>query len=152
MFEAGGSRYGVPVEDVVMIAPRVPLRPLPYAPPGVTGVMRLLGAIVPVVDLGILVGGAPTAASFSARILVVACPRADGTSRRLGLLAQHMTDLQDVAEVAFTSPGVTMPEARGLGDIAPAGEDLLQVVRPCDLLTPDVREALFAEADRDGSA
>jgi chemotaxis-related protein WspB len=152
VFEAGGSRYGVPVEDVVMIAPRVPLRPLPQAPPGIPGVMRLLGALVPVVDLGVLLGGAPTATSFSSRIVVVTCTRADGTPRRLGLLAHQMTDLQEIADDAFASAGVTTPESRGLGDLAPAGPDLLQVVRPCDLLTPDVREALFAEADRDGSA
>ncbi len=51
VFEIGGNRFALPVEDVVQIVRAVAVTPLPLAPQVVEGVIDLHGLLVPVLDL-----------------------------------------------------------------------------------------------------
>jgi purine-binding chemotaxis protein CheW len=50
------ERYAVPVQDVAEVAPVGELTPVPGAPPAVMGVKSLRGRVIPVVDLGAVLG------------------------------------------------------------------------------------------------
>jgi purine-binding chemotaxis protein CheW len=70
-FEVGGQLYGIDVQQVREIVRDQAVTPLPHAPRLIEGVVDLRGAIVPVVDLGRALGGAPAGAGPRARIAVV---------------------------------------------------------------------------------
>lgn len=51
VFEIGGQRYGLPVEDVRELLRAVTVTPLPHAPAVVEGVVNVRGTLVPVLDV-----------------------------------------------------------------------------------------------------
>lgn len=56
VFLMEGQRYGLPIEAVQEIQQIVEISSLPEASPAVVGVINLRGAVVPVVDMRLLVG------------------------------------------------------------------------------------------------
>lgn len=55
-FVLSGERYGIELKYLAETRPSTPLRRLPSAPPHLAGLMNLRGELVPVVDLGPIVG------------------------------------------------------------------------------------------------
>lgn len=51
IFNLGEEPYALPVRQATEVVPRARLSPLPGAPTGLLGMLRLRGALVPVVDL-----------------------------------------------------------------------------------------------------
>ena len=58
-FKAGANRYAIDVVRVIELVPRVELRPIPHAPPFLAGLLSYRGKVIPVIDLGLLLDGAP---------------------------------------------------------------------------------------------
>lgn len=171
-FEVASERYGIPAAAVVEVVPNVPLRAVPGTVPGVVGVLRFRGALVPVVDLGILWAGRATPPRMSSRIVVcemtdAACaPESPGAVAmeneggagggplassmqahpRIGLLAEHVLHVTHVdPDAADAVPGPATPGARGLGRLVRDGDALLQLVRVADLVPRDVLASLVRE-------
>jgi purine-binding chemotaxis protein CheW len=69
--EARGCVYGLDVYQVREIVRAVPALPLPQAPPLVEGLVELRGGLLPLLDLGRVLGGAPRGHDATARIAVV---------------------------------------------------------------------------------
>ena len=69
-FEVAGHTYAIDVSQVREIVRWQPVTPLPNAPELIEGVIDLRGAVVPVVDLGRALGGAPVAPGQRTRIAV----------------------------------------------------------------------------------
>jgi purine-binding chemotaxis protein CheW len=69
--EARGRVYGLDVHQVREIVRSVPATPLPRAPAVVEGLVELRGGLLPLVDLGRMLGGEPGAGDVAARIAVV---------------------------------------------------------------------------------
>ena len=70
-FTAGAHRYAVDVARVVELVPRVELRDVPHAPASLAGLLGYRGQVVPVIDLGVLLGAAPCQDRLSTRIILV---------------------------------------------------------------------------------
>ena len=70
-FLAAGNRYAVNVTRVVEIVPRVGLRVMPHAPGFLAGFLGYRGQVVPVIDLGLLLGQDPCPDRLSTRIILV---------------------------------------------------------------------------------
>lgn len=69
--EVRGQVFGVEVHQIREIVRSQALTPLPNAPRLLEGVIDLRGAIVPVVDLGRALGGAPIDAGVRSRIAIL---------------------------------------------------------------------------------
>jgi purine-binding chemotaxis protein CheW len=104
--EVRGQVFGVDVQQVREIVRGQELTPLPKAPRLVEGVIDLRGAIVPVVDLGRALGGAPIEAGTSARIAIV---EVDGLV--FGLRAGAASDVLPVAAADVQSPPALVSQA-----------------------------------------
>src|SRR5262245_7266586 len=98
LFEAGGQRYGLDVSHIIEILPAVPLRGLAGVPYYVAGLLRYRGAVVPVLDISRLLGGASAVSRLSTRLVIVrykipgtpGIPGAPAAGERvLGLLVEH---------------------------------------------------------------
>ncbi len=102
-FEADSRHYALDVTLVREIVRSQEITPLPNAPELIEGVVELRGGVIPVLDLGRVLGGARTQTSTSSRIVVLEC---DGLL--LGLCVDAATDvlsldpvlLEDVPELA----------------------------------------------------
>ena len=68
-FHVGKDRFALRCADVVEVVPRVALRALPHAPAYIPGMFTYRGAVVPVIDLGLLMWGQPCADRLSTRII-----------------------------------------------------------------------------------
>lgn len=146
--ELAGERYGIPAAHVAEVVPAVPLRAVPGAREGVVGLLRFRGRVVPVVDLSLAWGGAPSPRRMSTRIVVCDLP-ADGgrPAGAVGVLAEHVTSVTRVdPDAAAAGVPPATPGARGLGRLVVDGDRLLQLVRPADLLDRDLLDALVREA------
>ncbi len=156
-FEVASERYGIEAVGVVEVVPSVPLRTVPGTVPGVTGLLRFRGGLVPVVDLGILWAGRPSPGRMSSRIVVcelagAAGPAgswADAVARarpRIGLLAERVLHVTSVdPDAAEAGEGPKTPGARGLGRLVRDGTALLQLVRVADLVPAEVLATLVRE-------
>ncbi len=102
-FEADGRIYALDVSQVREIVRYQEATPLPMAPTLIEGVIDLRGAVIPVIDLGRLLGGTPTRATNLARIVIL-----DFDGLVVGLCVQGATDvlsldvsdLEDVPDLA----------------------------------------------------
>lgn len=70
-FELDGVCFAVDVAQVREISRCPPLAPLPHAPPLIEGVADLGGIILPILDLGRVLGRAPVPAPECARLAVL---------------------------------------------------------------------------------
>ena len=90
-FEAQGQRYALDVACVREIVRPQEVTPLPNAPELIDGVVSLRGGLVPVLDLGHMLGGDVSETTKSSRIVVL-----DFDGMLLGLGVDAATDILSV--------------------------------------------------------
>ena len=95
-FRAADNLYAIEVARVVEVVPRIDVRRLPHAPGFLAGVFDYRGTVVPVIDLGILLGSESCRDRLSTRIILVDC-RPAGPSRPGQFAEAAGTDPQDTA-------------------------------------------------------
>lgn len=105
----GGGRYAVRATDVAEVLP-VPVRTrVPGTPGWIAGVANWRGHVLPVVDLRPLLGLPSSPLPTSARVVVVAVDDLE-----LGVLAEAVSGLMDVADDPAPAPGALPPGADDL--------------------------------------
>jgi chemotaxis-related protein WspB len=140
-FRAADMRFALPIAQVVQVLHDQQPRPAPLAPPAVTGLIRHSRALLPVVDLGLLLGGAAAAQRRSTRLLIV---RSDAAPPFLfALRAEEVLDLIDVGERA---PGLPQPQHRWLGDHILDDAEAPQLIAAEALLPEQLRALYVADA------
>jgi chemotaxis-related protein WspB len=142
--EVAGARYALDVRLIVEVLPIVEIQQVPHAPAAISGLINHRGKPLPVVDLSMLVAERRSSLHLTSRIVILDLP-VDGTARLVGLLAEHAIQTAHYSESAFVASGIRSGRAachqRGAGD----GGSVIQWLDVDDLLTPTLRQALFAE-------
>lgn len=163
-FTVAGEPYALDVGAVVELVPRVPLRAVPHAPAYLAGLLEYRGEVVPVVDMGVLLGSGPSGERLSTRIILVAAargkaarddasdPAAIATARRAGLIAEHVIDLVEVAPEQVTPAPVRLDRAPYLNAIARTDRGFMPVVGVEALLFETLSAAPSLAAPRDEPA
>ena len=109
-FRVGDQEYGVEIQHVREIRGWAAATPLPRTPAYVRGVINLRGAIVPVVDLGLMFGFPEPIALEKASAIVL------NTDRRLvGLVVSSVSDV-----IGLTDDEVLPPPELGARSIGAA--------------------------------
>ena len=143
LFQIGETRYALDTAAVLEIVPRVTLRPVLGAPPGVVGLLDYHAAPVPVLDLSALATGQPATTRFSTRLILVQTAAVDGFRRVLGLLAERATTLVRRQRANFAPTGLHNGSgAPFLGPVTTDGEGFIHHVQVENLLTGPVRALL----------
>ena len=128
-FTAAGEPYALDAAGIVELVPHVGLRAIPHAPTHLAGLLFYRGGVVPVIDLGLLLGSSPCADRLSTRIILVKSPaggqnRGDGSAgayrepRLLGLIAERVIDLVEIEPDRIAPAPVQLARAPYLGAIA----------------------------------
>jgi chemotaxis-related protein WspB len=145
VFRVADETYAVEAGRVVEVVPRVALRTLPHAPEALTGIFRYRGRVVPVIDLGVLLGAGPCPPRLSTRIIVVDdLVPARGTAR-LGLIAEHVIDVRRVADDRVVPQARLLGQNPYLGPIVSDDSGLIPLIAVERILAEPLRDAL-AEA------
>lgn len=145
LLNAGERRYALDTADVVEVVPAVELKPSPHASGPVAGGFDYRGGVVPVLDLCRLVEQRPCRRRLSTRIIVIETPDADGSPRRLGLMAERVTETVKVAETDLQPADAQADEPLYLGKLLAVGADTVRCLRTDRLLPEDLRRSLFAD-------
>lgn len=90
-FETRGRNYALDVTLVREIVRIQEITPLPSAPELIDGVVELRGGLVPVLDLGRVLGGEKSVETSQSRIVVLDCDR-----MLIGLCVDSATDVLSV--------------------------------------------------------
>lgn len=127
-FVLDGARYGVHLDRVVEVAPRVRVTPLPGSPPHVVGAFAYRGELALAVEVRRRFGHPPRRASLGDHFLVVR-----GRKRLVGAIVDRVVGLRNVAPEEVNE--------------APASAELAGVVALPDglLLLDDLDRALSPE-------
>lgn len=145
IFHIGPDSYGLRLDAIVRVLPLLELKRLPLAPAAVAGLMDYQGAPVPVIDLSALAGLAPCQDYFDTRILLVDYEAPDGMHHPLGLLAEHVRGIRELAPEALRDSGVRA--APFLGPVASADDGMVQLVELERMLPAALRAALFQQQE-----
>lgn len=167
-FRVAGELYAVDVARVSEVVPRIEPRPIPRTPEFLVGLFGYRGRVVPAIDLGLLLGGAPTPSRLSTRVLLVKTrnvgsdgadrPAAKGGSLRIGLIVEQVDDVVQVGDGRPAFPSMRLDGARFLGpmiQIDPRTYTLAQLIDVDWVLPAPLRDALFGgweKTDEHGEA
>jgi purine-binding chemotaxis protein CheW len=88
VFSLGQQRFALPVDQVSTVVPRASLTPLPGAPRDLIGMLRLRGALFPVIDIRARLG-LPAAAPHIGDCIVLM----QTTGRSVGLIVEGVEGL-----------------------------------------------------------
>lgn len=150
-FSAAANRYAVDVTQVVEVIPKVELRKFPHAPDYLAGLLEYRGKVVPVIDLGLLLGITPCQDWLSTRIILVDYAsgghyhRSQGcdtshdemagarVSRKpgvalLGLVAEHVSDLTYAQPEQIIPAPVSLPQTPYLGAMIQTNYGIVQLI------------------------
>ena len=143
LFHLGADRYALPAADVVEVLPLLAWKEVPGVPRGLAGLIDYRGTLVPAVDVSMLALGRSAARRVSTRVVMVHYRPTDGESRLLGLVAEGVSELLTRAPAEFEPSTVEAGRARYLGPITRDARGLVQRVEVAELLTAELRAALF---------
>ena len=146
VFKSGDASYAMEARQIVEVIPLVTLRKCPGAPGYIAGLVNYGGAGMPVVDLGLLVGGLPSAPYLSTRIIVTYYAGREGRVRKMGLLAESVTNTVEREEIDFSQDSLGDAGSRCLGKLAVSGAGFIQRVVAADLVPKELETMLFTES------
>lgn len=146
LFKLDDDRYAIEADKVASVLPLVTAKKIPHAPAAIAGAFTHRGDAIPLIDLSRLTLGRSARRQLSTRIIVAYYPMADGSMRKLGLLAEKVIETVRLAHEDFVASGVSNKEAAYLGPVASDTDGLIQWVQIERLLPDSVRDLLFQEA------
>ena len=142
-FTVAGQAYAVESRTVVEVLPLVPARPIPHTPAYVRGIFSYRGGLVPLVDLGLRLGGRPPAERLSTRVIVVEfAPPGGGGPQRLGLVAENVIAIRAAEDAEAELPSLQVPDAPFLGRLWRLPDGTIQLIDPARLLPADLAAGL----------
>lgn len=122
VFELAGSRYGLPLRDVVELTRAVQVAPLPKAPAIVEGIIDLRGTLAPVLDIRARFRHPPRPSEPSDSLIV-----AHAGSRPAALLVERIAGVVDVEERDIEDACAVVPGAEYVAGVAKLPEGLVLI-------------------------
>ena len=146
VFKIGSDRYALEMGRLAEVLPRIRLKQIPQAAPGIAGVFSYHGEPVPVVDISELALRQPARNSLCNRLLVVNYPCAADHTRRLGILVEHATETIRREPGDFQPAQVSNPTTPYLGPVTQDERGLIQWLKLEEILPASVRDQLWQQA------
>lgn len=131
-FELRGQELALPIADVRETLPIQPITRVVLTPPAIAGVFSLRGDIVPVIDLGVLLGLARTEITDEARIVVL-----NHEQTAVGIVVERLRDLRTIDTLEPPPPHLPPSVAGLLAGIAATDTGTVRVLDARAVLTAD---------------
>lgn len=135
IFQLGGQDYAIDILAVKEIVARTPVTPVPSAPHGLEGLIELRGAILPVVDLALVL-----ALPVGARTRVILCRQGD--DGLFGLVVDGVREVIRLERARLGPAPAGAPPAftASFATPAPGGERVVLVLDPMRAVPPALRQ------------
>ena len=140
----GDRNCAIPLRLVDEVLPIVPAEPVPGGPAWLLGMAVLRGRLVPLIDGGIRLGGAPVPCTMNARTVLLradACDPPMAVALRVGRV-RGVCDADPTAHGAH--PGLVHAADGALGAMTPGEGGMLAFIDAGSILAPAER-ALFRD-------
>ena len=129
LFYLGDDMYAMGCEKIREIVPLVNLKDMPGSPDYLAGIFNYRGAVVPVIDLRMLIQGHRCQMRLSTRIILVDWLEGDASSPSvIGLMAERVTETVKKPEHAFVSSGLKVENAPFLGGFIMEQDEMIQFI------------------------
>lgn len=149
-FAIGGHPYAIASRRIVEVLPVVAARPLPHVPEFIRGLFTYRGRLLPLVDLGLLLGAGKAPDVLSTRVIVVSLDQDAEAGipirqhgRQLGLVAEHVLAIRSTSGAPEALPHLALDAAPYLGAVYTLGGDTIQMLDIDRLLPDDLRDGLM---------
>ncbi|MBF2006268.1 MAG: chemotaxis protein CheW [Chlorogloeopsis fritschii C42_A2020_084] len=146
------ERYALESQEVVEILPLVVLKPVPHAPEYVAGVFNYRGQIVTVIDMCYMIQKKRCPDNLSTRIVLVnyrgnnrVGASESQTPYLLGLMAQRVVEMLQVADAELVDPVIQVDSAPYLGKMILNDQRMIQCIQIEHLLLESSQVYLLPE-------
>lgn len=145
-FELRGQELALPIGDVRETLPVQPVTRVFLTPPSLAGVFSLRGEIVPVIDLGVLLGLPRTEIGEDSKIVVV--EHEAGTA---GIIVDRLRDLRTLEGALDLPPSNVSPDVAALlRGVAATTSGTVRVLDAAAVLTCDSLREIADTHDEPG--
>jgi chemotaxis-related protein WspB len=136
----GGRRFALDCREISEVLPVVDHRPAGTGPKWLLGLFNLHGALVPLVDLSVIVDNTPASLRLGSRIVVLSLEAElfEGSATKVGLLVPEVLGLgdRDFSQTG-THEGFSFAGAPHLGPTIADANGMVQLLRCRRLLEGD---------------
>ena len=145
LFQLDEDRYGMDVNVVVEVIPRIPLQRLPRMPNYVAGLFNYRGNIVPVLDLAVMLNERQSQPFLSTRIIIT--KTGNGAGQQIGLMAEDVAETIKVQDKDFVDTSAMGDVGAFVDAVIIDGHRMIQKVDIMKLLTEDVQNFIAYAGD-----
>lgn len=152
-FFIAGEEYAIPILRVREIIAYSKVTPVPSTPSYIRGVINIRGSVVPVIDLAVKFGLAPTAVTKTSCIVVVELSASE--QNLVGVITESVRQVIDLAPAEIEKPPAFGIHGRvdfllGMGVVASGFVLLLDI--DIVLSTTEILSIVADRGERDGAA
>ncbi len=131
VFYIDNQRYAIETKSITEIVPLIQLTKLHQVPEYVAGMFNYRGAIVPVIDLSMMIQGTVSPDYFSTRIIIINF----NNDKFLGLMATKVTDTMNIELNQLILPPITGEKISYLGEVINDQQGMIQYLNLPNLFT-----------------
>jgi chemotaxis-related protein WspB len=129
----GSDMYAIDTAPIVEIVPKVRLKKIPHAKKHVIGLLNFASTPIPVIDLCELIEGRPSSNAMHTRIILIKNSNPQDETKIMGLIAEKITEVVELEEEKFVSPGVKLADLPYFGGVLNYYEETIQFIKIDDL-------------------
>lgn len=127
LFHVRENTYACACDSILEIVPRIDLQQADKMPAYIAGLMNYGGNPVPIIDFSRLVGQNPCVNSLNTRIILLSKPNAK-ESGILGIMAEKVTQFDNLEWEQFSETAMFNPEAPYLGGVMQTPQGMIRIV------------------------
>ena len=138
----GRERYGVDARLITEVIPLVRLDRVPMVDDSILGIFNYRGTATPVVDLCYFFEQRYCDHKLSSRIIIIDIDGDDQPGRKIGLVAECVTEVIKCRDEDMTDSGIASENARFLGGVYKHKNDLIQIIDTGKILPESITRQL----------
>ena len=138
----GNERYGINANAIVEVTPLVRLDQVPLVDACILGIFNYRGAPTPVIDLCYLFTKVYCEQRLSSRIMITDIRLSENETRKIGLVAESVTEVIKCEPDQLMSNGIQSEHAEFLGSVYKHNNDLIQIIDSVKILPESISNQL----------
>ena len=143
----GKERYGIDANAIIEVIPLVQLDQVPLIDDCILGIFNYRGMPTPVIDLCHLFTQVYCDKKLSSRIIITDIPISDSETRKIGLVAECVTEVIKCNTDRLMNSGIKSENAQFLGSVYKHGNDLIQIIDSIKILPESIANQLSSNGN-----
>jgi chemotaxis-related protein WspB len=141
----GKERYGIDANAIVEVTPLVRMDQVPMTDACILGIFNYRGAPTPVIDLCYLFTNIYCERKLSSRIMITDIPVSKDETRKIGLVAESVTEVIKCEAEKLMDSGIKSDHAEFLGSVYKHNNELIQIIDAVKILPESISIQLTSQ-------